>query len=65
MQSTYSGGKIRCTFNGGKDRVFEIINNSRSLVFDVVCSNSAKGGTSTVGKQGRQFFSEELVEPLN
>ena len=64
MQSTYFGGKIRCTFNGGKDRVFEIINNS-SLVFDVVCSSSAKGGTSTVGKQGRQFFSEELVEPLN
>ena len=64
MQSTYSGGKVRCTFNGGKDRVFEI-NNSSSLVFDVVCSISAKGGTSTVGKQGRQFFSEELVEPLS
>ena len=45
--------------------VFEIINNSSSLVFDVVCSSSAKGGTSTVGKQIRQFFSEELVEPLN
>ena len=64
MQSTYSGGKVRCFFKGGKDRVFEIINSS-SLVFDVVCSSSAKGGTSTVEKQDRQFFSEELVEPLN
>ena len=56
MQSTYSGGKIRCTFNGGKDRVFEIINNSSSLVFDVVCSSSAKEEHQQLESRVGSFF---------
>ena len=31
---------------------------------DVACSGRAKGGTSTDGKQGRHFFSEEVVPTL-
>ena len=49
---TYLGDHIR----RGKDRVFEIINNSTGLVLDVVCCGSAKGETSKDGKQDRSFF---------
>ena len=55
---------MEITFVEEKTSFFEIINNSNRLVLDVVCSDGAKGGISTDGKQGRWFFSEELVEPL-
>ena len=55
---------MEITFVEEKTSFFEIINNSNRLVLDVVCSDGAKGGISTDEKQGRWFFSEELVEPL-
>lgn len=45
----------------GKERVFDGILSDTGLCLDVVCSGGAKGGTSTDGKQGRRFFSEEVV----
>ena len=48
----------------GKERVFDMVITDTGLVLDVVCSGRAKGGTSTDGKQGRRFFSEELVPTL-
>ena len=48
----------------GEKRVFEMIVEDTGLVLDVVCSGGAKGGTSTDGKQGRRFFSEELIPTL-
>ena len=48
----------------GKERVLKNIKEDTGLVLDVVCTGGAKGGTSTDGKQGRRFFSEELIPTL-
>ena len=44
-----------------KDDVREVIKERTGLRLDYVCAAGGKGGTSTDGKQGRRFFSNELV----
>ena len=47
-----------------KDTVRDAIKRETGLMLDYVCSAGAKGGTSTDGKQGRRFFSNEVVPVL-
>ena len=47
--------------NTSKEGVREKITKETGLRLDYVCSAGGKGGTSTDGKQGRRFFSDELL----
>ena len=47
-----------------KDRVLEKIYQETGLYLDRVNAAGGKGGTSTNGPQGRQVFSEEVIEAL-
>ena len=49
----------------GNERIFDMVITDTGLVLDGVRSGGAKGGTSMDGKQGRRFFSEELVPTSN
>ena len=48
-----------------KDVVRDTIKEKTGLRLDYVCSAGGKGGTSTDGKQGRRFFSDELNPVIN
>ena len=48
----------------GREIVLNIIQEDTGLLLDSVSTGGGKGGTTTDGKQGRRFFSEELLPSL-
>jgi len=48
-----------------KEKVREVIKQKTGLCLDYVNPAGGKGGTSTDGKQGRRFYSDELISVID